>query len=409
MEKAPGDGGGGAAPGGGASDGGKRGDDGGVGGAPSVVVGAVGRDGVDGGAADGGEKRRTSSSRRAKSIIDPVARALLVQLAIVLAADNDDAEILKTTAQFVALDGKGGTFLRDLTLREWNDPRTFGFLQPRHGDFAYFSALVDLYRRLLAKCVHAKHIHGNTPSLLTATAINKMVGLDPSHTPTAQPTPHPNATFTSSIAHEHAFLQTTSSSVHACLSAAAHRVEHRRHRRQKRRAALQRAAEGGASSTWGGTARIDWHDFVVVETIGFAVDEVVESLPPPPPPPPVVVGAGAGGEEEGETIEVVEDYSPTVVSSRSKLASPSHTHVIDPITKKSIPVADTTEHMRIQLLDPKWAVEKRRFMEKQKDSNYVEGETIARNVDAFARARGGVGEGLFGSSKEELLGREEEG
>lgn len=347
-----------------------------------MVIGAVGRDGVDGGAADGGEKRRTSSSRRAKSIIDPVARALLVQRAIVLAADNDDAEILKTTAQFVALDGKGGTFLRDLTLREWNDPRTFGFLQPRHGDFAYFSALVDLYRRLLAKCVHAKHTHGNTPSLLTATAINKMVGLDPSHTPTAQPTPHPNATFTSSIAHEHAFLQTTSSSVHACLSAAAHRVEHRRHRRQKRRTALQRAAEGGASSTWGGTARIDWHDFVVVETIGFAVDEVVESL---------------------------EDYSPTVVSSRSKLASPSHTHVIDPITKKSIPVADTTEHMRIQLLDPKWAVEKRRFMEKQKDSNYVEGETIARNVDAFARARGGVGEGLFGSSKEELLGREEEG
>ena len=130
---------------------------------------------------------------------------------------------------------------------------------------------------------------------------------------------------------------------------------------------------------------------MVVETIGFAVDEVVESLPPPPPPPPVVVGAGGGGEEEGETIEVVEDYSPTVVSSRSKLASPSHTHVIDPITKKSIPVADTTEHMRIQLLDPKWAVEKRRFMEKQKDSNYVEGETIARNVDAFARARGGGG------------------
>ena len=286
MEKAPGDGGGGAAPGGGASDGGKRGDDGGVGGAPSVVVGAVGRDGVDGGAADGGEKRRTSSSRRAKSIIDPVARALLVQLAIVLAADNDDAEILKTTAQFVALDGKGGTFLRDLTLREWNDPRTFGFLQPRHGDFAYFSALVDLYRRLLAKCVHAKHTHGNTPSLLTATAINKMVGLDPSHTPTAQPTPHPNATFTSSIAHEHAFLQTTSSSVHACLSAAAHRVEHRRHRRQKRR-----AAEGGASSTWGGTARIDWHDFVVVETIGFAVDEVVESLPPPA----AAAGGGGGG------------------------------------------------------------------------------------------------------------------
>jgi len=69
-----------------------------------------------------------------------------------------------------------------------------------------------------------------------------------------------------------------------------------------------------------------------------------------------------------------------------------------------------TEHMRIQLLDPKWAAEKQRFMDKQKDSNLVEGEVIARSVDEFARSRGGVlGQHLFGSSKEELLGREEEG
>jgi len=66
--------------------------------------------------------------------------------------------------------------------------------------------------------------------------------------------------------------------------------------------------------------------------------------------------------------------------------------------------------MRIQLLDPKWAAEKQRFMDKQKDSNLVEGEVIARSVDEFARSRGGVlGQHLFGSSKEELLGREEEG
>jgi len=437
------------------------------------------------------EKRKPSSSRKAKSIIDPVARALLVQRALVLASDkpadvpNDDdkvttdstnvtdkpsqstlppppiepiytttlppksispvqLEIITTTAQFVALDGKGGTFLRDLTLREWNDPRTFGFLQPRHGDFAYFSALVDLYTRILAKCVYAKETHGggigggtkNGVGLLTVMAIKNMVGLEPSptandtntNTNTNTPQP-PSTTFESSIAHEHAFLQSTATNIPNCLSAVAYRVEHRRHRQQQRRAALQRTQEEGGSSSWGGTSRIDWHDFVVVETIGFALDEVVEMLPPPPPPPPPVplvkevntpMEVGGGDDMEGsssedeeddadrETIDVVDDYNPTVVSSRSKLDSPSHTHVIDPITKQSIRVADTTEHMRIQLLDPKWAAEKRRFMDKQKDSNYVEGETIARNVDAFARARGGVGEGLFGSSKEELLGRVED-
>jgi len=112
-----------------------------------------------------------------------------------------------------------------------------------------------------------------------------------------------------------------------------------------------------------------------------------------------------------ERIDVVHNYTPKVVSSQSKLASTANTHVIDPITKKLIPIDDMTEHMRIQLLDPKWAAEKKRFMDKQKDSNLVEGEMIARNVDEFARARGGaMGEGhLFGSSKEELLGREEEG
>ena len=71
-------------------------------------------------------------------------------------------EIIKLTAQFVALNGKSGTFLRDLTLQEWNNQKMFGFLQPRHGDFVYFSSLVDLYQRLLAKCLYAKEASGKS-------------------------------------------------------------------------------------------------------------------------------------------------------------------------------------------------------------------------------------------------------
>jgi splicing factor 3A subunit 1 len=92
-------------------------------------------------------------------------------------------------------------------------------------------------------------------------------------------------------------------------------------------------------------------------------------------------------EEEDEQIKVVEEYAPKVVSSQAKFSSESMTHVIDPITKKSIPIADMTEHMRIQLLDPKWAAEKAKFMEKQKESNLVSGDAIARNMMTFAKAR----------------------
>jgi hypothetical protein len=41
------------------------------------------------------------------------------------------------------------------------------------------------------------------------------------------------------------------------------------------------------------------------------------------------------------------------------------------------------EHMRIQLLDPKWAKDKKKFQEKQKESNLVGGDAIAANITRF--------------------------
>ena len=56
------------------------------------------------------------------------------------------------------------------------------------------------------------------------------------------------------------------------------------------------------------------------------------------------------------------------------------------------------EHMRIQLLDPKWADERRRFLEKQRETNFVAGEDIASNISRFAQARGDI----FGSSEADI-------
>lgn len=254
-------------------------------------------------------------------------------------------ETIQLVAQFVALDGKGGPFLQQLSLREWTNP-IFAFCQPRHAHFAYFSALVDAYRRILSQW--------------TAWASKK--------TNSSEDIP--------------------AADVHAILQQAAFRAEYEREVFQ-----LKSQEEGEVIA-------IDWHDFVVVETIDFPVDEVVEMLPPPPPPPPQMQTASAvqretetmdeSSDEEEETIRVVPTYTPKVVGTANQRPAVA----IDPITGKSVPVADMPEHLRIQLLDPKWAEERKKFQEKQKDSNLVSGDAIASNISRFTQSRGD----LFGKS-----------
>ena len=151
-------------------------------------------------------------------------------------------------------------------------------------------------------------------------------------------------------------------------------------------------------------AKIDWHDFVVVETIDFAVDEIVAMLPPPPPPPPLPVENKTAAttavasarhdamdessdedDDNEETIRVVPSYTPKVYASHAASAMQT---VIDPISGKSVAVKDMPEHMRIQLLDPKWAEERKKFQDKQKESNLVSGDVVASNLEQFAQARG---------------------
>ena len=405
----------------------------------------------------------TKMMRKAKSIVDPVAKALLAQRAKIRemkeqssseskthqeekgkdvgdnsmdnshhqkhitpsipprqiyttpippkAVSPSQLEIIKVTAQFVALNGgskNNNVFLRQLTIQEWQNP-LYGFLQPRHGHYAYFTQLVDIYRRILQRTVllHEQSIgeekkdsvSTSDTSLLTMSYLKKFVGLDSSEQIESTGL---------QLKEEIQSMQNMAGNVHTCLDYAAYQAEYDRHTSEKQQEELEKMMDKGGDGILGGASRIDWHDFVVVETIDFAVDEVVESLPPPPPPLPKeevkikpisvenddMEGSSDEDDEDKEGIQVVPDYTPKVVSSQAKFASESRTHVIDPITKKSIAIADMSEHMRIQLLDPKWAAEKERFMEKQKDSNLVRGDVIALNVNAFTKARGD----LFASS-----------
>lgn len=297
-------------------------------------------------------------------------------------------EIIKLTAQFAVLNGKGGAFLRELTVKEWGNP-IFGFLQPRHGYYAFFAQLIDIYRKILQQSVavldaqshiksqpHKKNteLDSNSdpggPSLLEISNLKKVVGLDSL----------PGSRHI--VDQEIELITKTAGSISSCLDHVAYCAEYNRFIEEQRR-------EEENSNTMVGTAKVDWHDFVIVETIDFAIDEAVESIPPPSPIDDKKTDLDVRRDDENmdesddEQIQVVSDYQPKVVSSQAKFTSVARTHVIDPITGRSIPIGDMTEHMRIQLLDPKWASEKAKFMDSQKESNLVRDDLFAKNINAL--------------------------
>jgi splicing factor 3A subunit 1 len=288
------------------------------------------------------------------AILPPPPTLSLVQIVAPASISALQLETIQFTAQLIALCsvyGRGVNLLHELTMREWNN-RTFAFCQPRHGHFAYFSALVDAYQRIL----HLMSSPSNSTSEKTPGSIEAMAN-----------------------------------NVDICLEIAAYRAEYQRDKEERSQ------SEQGASTV----NKIDWHDFVVVETIDFPVDEVVAMLPPPPPPSlaplrPIMTPQSTlvnsssdmeeGDDEEEEAIRVVPSYTPKIATSDA--TNPMDTMVVDPISGKSVAVKDMPEHMRIQLLDPKWAEERKKFQDKQKESNLVSGDMVAANLERFAQARG---------------------
>lgn len=94
---------------------------------------------------------------------------------------------------------------------------------------------------------------------------------------------------------------------------------------------------------------------------------------------------------------MVTDYKPGVATG-SATALP--TMVIDPITGATVAASELSDHMRIQLMDPKWREEQARAAAKQKDTALAEGESIAASLKSLARKRGDI----FGSAEVSLWG-----
>ncbi|KAK9102406.1 hypothetical protein Sjap_019660 [Stephania japonica] len=304
---------------------------------------------------------------------------------------GEELDIVKLTAQFVARNGK--SFLTGLTSREINNPQ-FHFLKPTHSMFMFFTALTDAYSKVLMP-----------PKGLADK------------------------------------LRSSAADMTTVLERCLHRLEWERSQEQARQ-----KAEDEIEQERMHMAMIDWHDFVVVETIEFADDEDDE-LPQPMTLEEVIRRSKLTGTEDEEeatvpmkdadmemdeeevqfveegmkaaSLEENDDESKSEVKTvtsdepeppmrivknwkRPEERIPAERDptrfVVSPITGELIPINEMAEHMRISLIDPKYKEQKERMMAKIRETTLAHDDEISRNIVGLARTRPDI----FGTTEEEV-------
>eukprot|EP00917_Polyrhabdina_sp_WS-2016_P012254 GHVP01026975.1.p1 GENE.GHVP01026975.1~~GHVP01026975.1.p1 ORF type:complete len:472 (+),score=119.19 GHVP01026975.1:633-2048(+) len=316
-----------------------------------------------------------------------------------------DMEIIKHTAQFVARNGQ--RFLMGLTQREKNN-RQFDFLKPTHALFGYFTALVDSY--ILCLIPDAQELEKIKAA--NESAANVLIAM------------------------------------------------HKRHayesmKENEARDAQRKETDGEEDPR----SFIDWHDFAVVDVIEFdskktyppsfdftsgqayirplsassfpvptaatKTEELPESettasnvagpkLPPgfvpkpsvddyPPEKREKIGGFSSRPPSEAVTTRIVEDEGELVIR-KDWVRKPknvfSGTMQKCPITGRSVPTSQFTEHLRNLLQDPQWREQKDKLLERAKRESALASEgDVEYNLAAFVSRR----PDLFGSVEDEIL------
>ncbi|KAF7732489.1 splicing factor 3a, subunit 1 [Apophysomyces ossiformis] len=304
------------------------------------------------------------------------------------AMSAQDLDIMKLTAQFAARNGR--QFISQLAQRESRNYQ-FDFLRPSHSLFPYFTELVKQYTKVLA----------------------------------------PPKDFKDK-------LQKNITNKYRILDRVKERVEWVAWVK-----AEQKKKEDEDEKEKLAYASIDWHDFIIVETIEFTEADEQADLQPPVSlselenmslaqkrmasmPEPVqeekpgdmemdIEDVDMEEEEEEEEvpaarpevqqanvpdtnapIKIRTDYKPKIFGSSSKANEPTQ---ICPRCGEPIPVSEMDEHMRIELLDPKWKEQKLAMEAKMKDSNLLqEGTDVAKILKNFSGYRSDI----FGTEETEI-------
>ncbi|CAL9169951.1 probable splicing factor 3A subunit 1 isoform X2 [Musa acuminata AAA Group] len=301
---------------------------------------------------------------------------------------GEELDIIKLTAQFVARNGKN--FLTNLTSREMSNPQ-FHFLKPTHSMFTFFTTLTDAYSRVLMP-----------PTGLTEK------------------------------------LRKSTGDLTTVLERCLHRLEWEQSQEQARQKAEDEIEQERMQM-----AMIDWHDFVVVETIEF-VDDEDEELPVPMTLDEVIrrskisvldeeepmqtsepgkemememdeeemqfveegmkatrlnenaMEAKAPGDEPEPPMRIVKNWKRP--EERIPAERDPTKFVISPITNELISISEMAEHMRISLIDPKYKEQKERMMAKIRETTLAADDEISKNIVGLARTRPDI----FGTTEEEV-------
>ncbi|KAM3967004.1 LOW QUALITY PROTEIN: splicing factor 3A subunit 1 [Aphomia sociella] len=174
-----------------------------------------------------------------------------------------ELDIVKLTAQFVARNGR--QFLTDLMKKEERNHQ-FDFLRPQHSLFQYFTRLLEQYTKVL---LPPKELVSKLSSEVRSGVLDQ-----------------------------------------ARSRAAWHSYQARRKVADEARIEKERLAY----------ASIDWHDFVVVETVDYPAGEPGDF---PPPTTPLEVGARVLAQERGEDLNHAQDDDDTEMQLESESESES--------------------------------------------------------------------------------------
>lgn len=365
-----------------------------------------------------------------------------------------DQEIVKLTAQFVAVNGQ--SFLAGLIQRERNNPQ-FDFLKPTHPTHNYFTALIDSYQQ----CFKPDE------------DILRKVATYAGRLPLKRPTVNPDG---KEVAPP---LPTRDETVRFIV-----RKMRQRHLWNVKQDEDRRAKEEQEAGERAAMAAIDWDNFVVVETIVFTEADSQVSLPVPftnlgvnreevpvftsnaantlPPPVPMAQQADKKdapsisrppqpqGSDSGinvmlseQVVPVIQPVMPTAepvappVAPVAAAAAPlplsvptTTTTMVDgqeativlkpdyvrrgkrglqagrpllqkcPITGQLVPPEEMEKHLRVVLIDPQWKRQKDELLARaQKEKALSHEMDVEANIAQFVMKR----PDLFGTVEDELL------
>ena len=250
----------------------------------------------------------------------------------------------------------------NLAQRERKNPR-FVFLKPTHMLFIYFTSLVDSYAQSLQPSEELLH----TLELKTENT--------------------------------------------RCLSTALRRWEWLNEEREIK--GFQRSNLSEEHNDL--SMNVDWYDFTIVETIPFAVSEMLietwsrDGADTSFKPADVSDDDNSNHDMKQEKADKhnkpmaeyfkydedvdrlnilnVANYVPRVATvDDGKFTD----EMLDPISGRSIPLEQISNHMRIQLMDQRWNEQQKKFMDKQQDTGFAEGTSINDSLKSFARQRGDI-------------------